>query len=111
MGLDWIGCEKIEDDAKYNQTGYFRGKIISYDPNIEALADFDCNDAYGEEVEDGWFMSDCQRKSVICAIKCVLDKPSNEIDWDGFDDYDDWKSTFQFAHDFLENNEHIHCWF
>ena len=113
MGLDWIAITMKEDEES---TEMFRGKGVACDINIKKLEDFNCEDTYGvlTDYEGGkcWIMTNQQRLSVMKAIKKVINKPVDEIDWEDSDfSYEEWRDFLIDAFHFVKENKTILCWF
>ena len=104
-----------DEECPYNSVCMFRGKGVSWDPNINRVLS-DNDDCYGEEGTledfDGPVMTDTQRTNVIEAIKEVLKKPKSQIELEDEDDtYEEWEEFMNEALCFLESFELIYCWF
>ena len=134
MGLDWISYELNEEGEEF-QKGYYRGKGVAYDKNIEELSntgDFDNveNECYGdpknvrkikeddgEELERDYIMTEEQKQLIESAIEFLLKEPEETIEWvESWDSYQEWRDWMQGALDFLQDvdydeGEYIWCWF
>jgi len=113
MGLDWIAVTTDEDGES---TEMFRGKGVVCDPNIGKLENFNCDDAYGEcvDYQDGKadILSAKVRLSILKAIKKVVHKPVDEIDWEtNFCSYEQWSDFMYDAFRFIQENKTILCWY
>ena len=107
MGLDWIA---IDNATSMNQIGYFRGKGVSYDTNVED--EMDCNMCYGEGNDH--MMTENQRQAIIKCLKELLhryEQDEDEIFIEDGETADEWITFMQDALEFLETYEYIHCSF
>ena len=117
MGLDWIGFNQM--DGEWEQTGYYRGKGIAYDKNIEEIGDLD-NDCYGIEDHDHTDICGCSymprniKWYLYAEIVHLLEKPSEEIllnpDYPN-ETYEVWREFMVGAKEFLETNDRVFCWY
>ncbi len=109
MGLDWIAVSNDGNEM-------FRGKGVVADPNIGKLEDFNIDDAYGEyrNWENGKadILSAKGRLSILKAIKKVINKPIDEIDWEtNWCSYEQWSEFMYDAFRFVKENKDILCWY
>jgi len=115
MGLDWIAFEPDEEEkGEWQQCGYFRGKGIAWDPNVEEV--MDTNECYGEEDAmkdkglEGHYMTKDQRSNVIAALETVLKKPQEQIKLEDDDTYEDWEAFVREGLAILVAHDVIWCW-
>jgi len=125
MGLDWLAFQMIEGEEV--QKGYYRGKGVAYDKNLEDKTDV-CNACYGdpknvrkikgddgEEVEREYIMTEEQKQMIQDALEELLEEPQGDIDTDG-EEYQEWRDWMEGALNFLQDvdydeGEYIWCWF
>lgn len=128
MGLDWMSFELNEEGEEF-QKGYYRGKGVAYDKNVEDKTDV-CNACYGdpknvrkikgddgEEVERDYIMTEEQKQMIEDALEELLEESEETIEWvESWESYQQWRDWMEGALNFLrdvdyDEGEYIWCWF
>jgi hypothetical protein len=118
MGLDWFAfTEEVNQESwrsEYFQSGYYRGKGVSYDENIcKYLVNVD--DCYGTSADRKDIcghirMKTNQKWNIVRAIDTAFKLPEDEIVLED-ETYEEWREWMEGAREFLASNEFIFCWY